>query len=212
MEGWRNNLNFARIFIFLVKLIKVKNQSILLLSLLLLLGFVACKNDGKNDGGTKFLGPNDVFEVDAPPITGPESIAEVEKLVKSIDGVMDSMNVAGPNYVFNGNEKTEVMVYSYEGMPQMIYCKAPNQESWYYLKDRRPVYLKELVLTENGFVQNRFYYGPKELIGAESRKGDSPDATNNGAAKRYRGAKDDFRLSGEAATGVVLEYLYGKMK
>ncbi len=190
----------------------MKNQSILLLSLLLLLGFVACKNDGKNDGDTKGLGPDDVFEVDAPPITGPESIAEVEKLVKSIDAVQDSMNVAGPNYVFNGKEKTEVFVYSYEGMPLMIYCKTPKLESWYYLKDRRPVYLKELVLTEDGFVQNRFYYGTKELIGAESRKGPSPDATNNGPAKRYRGAKDDFRLSGEAATGVVLEYLYGKMK
>ena len=190
----------------------MKNQSILLLSLLLLLGFVACKNDGKNDGETKVLGPNDVFEVDAPPITGPESIAEVEKLVKSIDAVQDSMNVAGPNYVFNGKEKTEVFVHSYEGMPLMIYCKTPKLESWYYLKDRRPVYLKELVLTEDGFVQNRFYYGTKELIGAESRKGASPDATNNGAAKRYRGAKDDFRLSGEAATAKVLEYLYGKMK
>lgn len=199
-------------FIVHVKLIKVKNQSILLLSLLLLLGFVACKNDGKNDGETKVLGPNDVFEVDAPPITGPESIAEVEKLVKSIDAVQDSMNVAGPNYVFNGKEKTEVFVHSYEGMPLMIYCKTPKLESWYYLKDRRPVYLKELVLTEDGFVQNRFYYGPKELIGAESRQGASPDATNNGAAKRYRGAKDDFRLSGEAATAKVLEYLYGKMK
>ncbi len=190
----------------------MKNQSILLLSLLLLLGFVACKNDGKNDGDTKVLGPNDLLEVDAPPITGPESIAEVEKLVKSIDGVMDSMNVAGPNFVFNGNEKTEVMVYSYEGMPQMIYCKAPKVESWYYLKDRRPVYLKELVLSKDGFVQNRFYYGTKELIGAESLKGASPDDTNNGTPKRYRGAKDDFRLSGEAATAKVLEYLYGKMK
>ncbi|WP_373551652.1 hypothetical protein [Haliscomenobacter sp.] len=190
----------------------MKNQSILLLSLLLLLGFVACKNDGKNDGETKVLGPNDVFEVDAPPITGPESIAEVEKLVKGIDAVQDSMNVAGPNFVFNGKEKTEVFVYSYEGMPQMVYCKTPKLESWYYLKDRRPVYLKELALTESGFVQNRFYYGPKDLIGAESREGASPDDTNKGAVKKYRGAKDDFRLSGEAATGKVLEYLYGKMK
>lgn len=189
----------------------MKNQSFLLLSLLLLLGFAACKNDGKNDG-TKVVGPNDVLEVDAPPITGPESIAEVEKLVKTIDGEMDSMNVAGPNYVFDGNEKTEVMVYSYQGTPQLIYCKAAKLESWYYLKDRRPVYLKELALTENGFVQNRFYYGPKELIGAESREGASPDDTNKGAAKKYRGAKDDFRLSGEATTGKVLEYLYGKMK
>lgn len=190
----------------------MKNQSILLLSLLLLLGFMACKNDGKNDGDTKVLGPNDVFEVDAPPITGPESIAEVEKLVKNIDGIMDSMNVAGPNYVFNGNEKTEVMVYSYEGMPQLIYCKAPKLESWYYLKDRRPVYLKELVLTEDGFVQNRFYYGTQKLIGAERRKGASPDETNSASPGRYRGKKDDFRLSGEAVTGKVLEFLYGKMK
>ena len=104
------------------------------------------------------------------------------------------------------------MVYSDPEAPQLIYCKTPKLESWYYLVDRRPVYLKEIALTENGFLQNRFYYGPKKLIGAESRQGASPDATNTGAAASYRGAKDDYRLSGEAVTGKALEYLYGKMK
>lgn len=201
----------------MVKLIKVKNRSFLLLSFMLLLGllnFSGCKNDAKNTGETKALGPNDVLEVDAPPIKGPESIAGIEKLVKSIDADLDSMTVAGPNYVFEGpeKEKIEVLVYSKDGMPQLIHCQNPKLESWYYLLERRPVFLKELVLTENGFVQNRFYYGTKELIGAESRKGASPDEANSASSGRYRGAKDDYRLSGEAATGKVLEYLYGKMK
>lgn len=192
----------------------MKNQSFLLLSCMLLLSILGCKNDAKNAGETKALGPNDILEVDAPSIKGPESIAGIEKLVKKIDADLDSMTVAGPNYVFEGpeKEKIEVMVYSKDGMPQLIYGKSAKLESWYYLVERRPVYLKELVLTENGFVQNRFYFGTKELIGAESRKGASPDEANSASPSRYRGAKDDHRLSGEATTGKVLEYLYGKMK
>lgn len=191
----------------------MKNQSILILCVLLVLGVFACKNDAKSDADSKGIGPNDLLKVDAPPITGPESTAEINKLVKRIDAEKDSMNAAGPNYVFNGNkERIEVMVYSSAEAPQLIYCKATKLESWYYLKDRRPVYLKELALTDEGFVQNRFYYGTKDLIGAETRKGSSPDATNTGAVGKYRGDKDDFRLSGEAVTGKVLEYLYGKMK
>lgn len=187
----------------------MKNQSILILCVLLVLGVFACKNDVDSKGTSNEV----LVDVYAPPITGPESIAEINKLVKRIDAEKDSMNVAGPNYVFDGNkEKTEVMVYSNTEAPQLIYCKASKLESWYYLKDRRPVYLKELALTENGFVQNRFYYGTKDLIGAETRKGPSPDATNTGAVGKYRGEKDDFRLSGEGVAGKVLEYLYGKMQ
>ncbi|WP_148270121.1 hypothetical protein [Haliscomenobacter hydrossis] len=188
----------------------MKNQRIVLLSLLVLLGMMACKNEAKIDAETKELGPNDLLTVDAPPITGPESIAEIEKLVKSIDGQKDTLRVTGPVFVFEGKEKVDVTVYSNQEAPQLVYCKAPKVESWYYLKDRRPVYLKEIALTEDGFTQNRFYYGTKKLIGAETRKGASPDATNTGEAGKYRGEKDDFRLSGEAATGKVLVYLYGK--
>lgn len=193
----------------MVKLIKVKNQNFLLLSCMLLLSLLGCKNDVKNAEAN----PDGVWEVDVPPIKGPESIAGIEKIVKKIDAEMDSMDVAGPNYVFEGPEKTkiEVMVYSKDGMPHLVYTKAPNLESWYYLLERRPVYLKELVLTENGFEQNRFYYGTQKLIGAERRKGASPDEANNASPGKYRGAKDDFRLSGEAVTGKVLEFLYGKM-
>ena len=189
----------------------MKNQRIVLLYVLVLIGLAACKNDAKNEA-PKNLGPNDLLTVEAPPITGPESVAEINKLVKDIDAQMDSFNVAGPNYVFEGKEKIEVMVYSNAIAPQLIYSKSAKSESWYYLKDRRPVFLKELVLAENGFVQNRFYYGTKDLIGAETLKGASPDATNTGKPRRYRGEKDDFRLSGEAVTGKALEYLYGKMK
>ncbi len=207
MLSWR-----LRACLIVLNFDKVKNQRIVLLSLLVLLGMMACKNEAKNDVETKGLGDNDLLTVEAPPITGPESIAEIEKLVKSIDNQMDSLRAAGPVYVFeaDGKEKVDVTVYSNQEAPQLVYCKALKVESWYYLKDRRPVYLKEIALTEDGFVQNRFYYGTKKLIGAETRKGASPDATNTGEAGKYRGEKDDFRLSGEAATAKVLVYLYGK--
>lgn len=198
----------------MVKLIKVKNQNFLLLSCMLLLGLLGCKNDANNNGEANETDSNGVWKTDAPPIKGPESIAGIEELVKKIDAEMDSMSMAGPNYVFEGPEKTkvEVMVYSKNGLPHLVYTKTPKLESWYYLLERRPVYLKELELTENGFVQNRFYYGTQKLIGAERRKGASPDEANSASPGKYRGSKDDFRLSGEAVTGKVLEFLYGKMK
>jgi len=188
----------------------VKNRSILFLILWTLLGFVACKNDAKKEVAAQNDAPDGVFKVDAPPIRGPETVAEIDELVKGIDAQKDSLRVAGPNYVFAGKEKTEVMAYSDALAPQLIYCKTALLESWYYLVDRRPVFLKEISLTDKGFVQNRFYYGTKKLIRAETRSGPSPDATNNGAPRNFRGDKDDLRLSGEAVTGKVLEYLYGK--
>lgn len=193
----------------MIKLIKVKNQSFLLLSGMLLLSLLGCKNDVK----TEETNPDAAWKTNAPPIKGPESIAGIEKIVKNIDAEISAMTVAGPSYVFEGAEKTkvEVMVYSKDGMPHLIYTKAPKLESWYYLLERRPVYLKELELTENGFVQNRFYYGTQKLIGAERRKGASPDEANSASPGKYRGAKDDFRLSGETVTGKVLEFLYGKL-
>jgi hypothetical protein len=193
---------------------EVKNLLFLLLSIVLLLGAAACKNETKTAAETKELGPNDLLDVKIPPLVGPESVSEIEKLAKSIDKQLDTLNAAGPNYVFEGEEKTkiEVMVYSNAEAPQLIYCKSPQVESWYYLKNRRPVLLKEIALTENGFIQNRFYYGTKDLLGAETRSGASPDETNRGEVKKYRGKRDDFRLSGEAVTGKALEYLYGKIK
>lgn len=94
----------------------------------------------------------------------------------------------------------------------MIYTISGGTERWYYLLDRRPVFLKELIASEKEFVQNHFYYGTKNLIQADSRNAKTKQELNTAEVRSYPGNREDFQLSGEATTAKVLEFLYGKMK
>jgi hypothetical protein len=187
----------------------VKNFYFLFLGLVLALS--ACKAEQK-EKGPKAIQPNDPLMPDTEITSGPKDIREVKQVVAEIDGMMDTLQKKGPLYVREVPEfMTELSVFSSQGQNLILHAKTPVREAWFYLVEERPVFLREQILGKDGFTEHRFYYGRKDLLAAETRKGASPDALEQAEAKKYRPeGDDDYRMGVKSVFAKYMEYTMGK--
>lgn len=138
----------------------------------------------------------------------------IRNYVNEINAAIQELESKGPVTVERDGQNYEVRVSFKDGEPVLIYVQTPlgNQQSWYYLENRKLIMLKELGREGPTYYENEFFYEEANLLAAISRTASKSKNLPERSFKEYKAEKDayDFRVLPNDAFASAMEFLMGR--
>jgi hypothetical protein len=165
----------------------------------------SCKSEENVDNETE-QGPP-VFQMTD---VGPETVPLINKEVERIVREMNSYESKGPITVKHYNGLAEMTLYNLNGVPIVIKTQKAQTEQWFFLYNRRVIYLRELIYGEKSLIENKFYYSNTGMIHAVQKEAQNQAALASVKPESFRkGFKKDYRSSVQEVNLLVFRFLYG---
>lgn len=178
-----------------------------LLLFLICSSLYSCKSDKSIENETE-KGPPVFQMTDVGPETVPLINKEVERIVKE----MNTYEVKGPITVKHLDGLAEMTLYNLSGIPVVIKTQKAQTEQWFFLYNRRVIYLRELIYEESSLTENKFYYSNTGMINAVQKEAkDQSELPKVEPSKFRKGFKKDYRLNVQEVNFLVISFLYGDL-
>jgi len=174
----------------------------------LICGFLySCKSDKSIDNEVENGPP--VFQMTD---VGPETVPLINKEVERIVKEMNTYEVKGPITVKHLDGLAEMTLYNLAGVPVVIKTQKAQTEQWFFLYNRRVIYLRELIYEENALTENKFYYSNTGMINAVQKQANNQASLPEVESKKFKkGFKKDYRLNVQEVNFLVISFLYGDL-
>jgi len=166
-----------------------------------------CKSDESIENETE-KGPPVFQMTDVGPETVPLINKEVERIVKE----MNTYEVKGPITVKQEEGLAEMTLYNLNGVPVVIKTQKAQTEQWFFLYNRRVIYLRELIYDEHSLTENKFYYSNSGMINAVQKEAENQaELPKIEPSKLRKGFKKDYRFDVREVNFMVIGFLYGDL-
>lgn len=143
---------------------------------------------------------------------GPESVPLINKEVERIVKEMNTYEVKGPITVKHIEGLAEMTLYNLSGVPVVVKTQKAQTEQWFFLYNRRVIYLRELIYEENSLTENKFYYSNTGMINAVQKEAkNQSDLPKVEPSKFRKEFKKDYRLDVQEVNFLVISFLYGDL-
>lgn len=178
-----------------------------LLLFLICSAFYSCKSDESIENEAEKSPP--VFQMTD---VGPETVPLIEKEVERIVKEMNDYEVKGPITVKHVEGLAEMTLYNLAGVPVVIKTQKAQTEQWFFLYNRRVIYLRELIYQDDSLTENKFYYSNTSMINATQKEADNQSELSKATSSKFRkGFKKDYRLDVREVNFLVIGFLYGDL-
>lgn len=178
-----------------------------LLLFLICTAFYSCKSEESVENETEKSPP--VFQMtDVGPETLPLIDQEVERIVKE----MNDYEAKGPITVKHIDGLAEMTLYNLAGVPVVIKTQKAQTEQWFFLYNRRVIYLRELLYQDDSLTENKFYYSNTGMINATQKEAKNQSDLSKVTSSKFRkGSRKDYRLDVREVNFLVIGFLYGDL-
>jgi hypothetical protein len=178
-----------------------------LLLFLICSSFYSCKSDESIEKEPEKSPP--VFQMTD---VGPETVPVIEKEVERIVKEMNDYEVKGPITVKHVDGLAEMTMYNLAGVPVVIKTQKAQTEQWFFLYNRRVIYLRELIYQDDLLTENKFYYSNTAMINATEKVAVNQSELSKTTPSKFRkGFKKDYRLDVREVNFLVIGFLYGDL-
>lgn len=178
-----------------------------LLLFLICTAFYSCKSDESVENETE-KGPPVFQMTDVGPETLPLIDQEVERIVKE----MNDYEAKGPITVKHIDGLAEMTLYNLAGVPVVIKTQKAQTEQWFFLYNRRVIYLRELLYQDDSLTENKFYYSNTGMINATQKEAKNQSDLSKATSSKFRkGSRKDYRLDVREVNFLVIGFLYGDL-
>ena len=178
-----------------------------LLLFLICSAFYSCKSDESVENETEKSPP--VFQMTD---VGPETVPLIDKEVERIVKEMNDYEVKGPITVKHVDGLAEMTLYNLAGAPVVIKTQKAQTEQWFFLYNRRVIYLRELIYQDDSLTENKFYYSNTGMVNATQKEAENQSELSKSTPSKFRkGFKKDYRLDVREVNFLVIGFLYGDL-
>ncbi len=169
--------------------------------------FYSCKSDESIDNEAEKSPP--VFQMTD---VGPETVPLIDKEVERIVNEMNDYEAKGPITVKHIDGLAEMTLYNLAGVPVVIKTQKAQTEQWFFLYNRRVIYLRELIYQDDSLTENKFYYSNTGMINATQKKAENQSELSIVSSSKFRkGFNKDYRLDVREVNFLVIGFLYGDL-
>jgi hypothetical protein len=178
-----------------------------LLLFLICSAFYSCKSDESIENEVEKSPP--VFQMTD---VGPETVPLIDKEVERIVKEMNDYEVKGPITVKHVDGLAEMTLYNLTGVPVVIKTQKAQTEQWFFLYNRRVIYLRELIYQDDSLTENKFYYSNTGMINATQKEAENQSELSKVNSSKFRKSfKKDYRLDVREVNFLVIGFLYGDL-
>ena len=167
-----------------------------------LIGLASCVQDSTKSG--KF---------DRTGLNIPRNQADIFEFITNIEETKDTMQQRGPISVNRDSTTIEVTGYMQEGQPVLVYAQYPAKQEWYYLKNSKLVFMKEMIGGADSIspiVENQFFYNDSTLLGNRTRSAGSLDSLAKISFSEMIQVTSDYRFDPRKANESAINFIYGR--
>jgi len=178
-----------------------------LISVLLSTVLWGCKENNDSPEETEKVAP--VFEMAD---VGPETVALINKEVERLVLEMDTYEVKGPITVNHLDGLAEMTLFNFQGLPTVIKTQRGQREQWFFLYNRRVIFLREVNYFQDHLTENKFYYSNTGMIKALEKEAKDQAGLATAESNRYRRkSQNDYRLDVREVNFLIIKFLYGEI-
>ncbi len=143
----------------------------------------------------------------------PRNQSDIFEFITNVEEAKDTMQQRGPITVSRGGDSIEVTGYMHGSQPIMVYARYPDKQEWYYLKESKLVFLKEMISASTGsstIVENHFFYNDSTLLGNRTRNAPSLDSLMKISFSAISEQAGDYRFDPKKANESAINFIYGR--
>lgn len=138
----------------------------------------------------------------------------IREYTAEINNTIQELESRGPVTVERDGQNYEVRVSYKDGDPVMIYTQTPmgNQQTWFYLKNRELIMLRELGREGPVYYESEFFYEGEDFLVGITREAKESGNLPNRAFKKYEPEEGvvDYRILPNDAFASAMEFLMGR--